>query len=392
MKKIALFFLLLLSLSTYSQNEGIKFSEDIPLTEAYAKAKAENKLIFIDCFTTWCGPCKMMSRDIFPQKEVADFFNKNFINLKLDMEKPGNLSVAEKYEINAYPSFLFLDSTGNMVHKAIGSMDAAALIELGKAVTDSKNSVQIVAQKIKDGDRSIETLRRYFTLNPYAPENESLVVDYFNTLPDEQKYSEETWNLCNQFVRNPASAPFQFFLNNKAKFEAKFGKKVTDERTKEFFYYTYTNDNSNFESLRNIDTQLFDKTKAEIVRNEAYSTYRKNKNKETWANFIQAATPYYNNYVTEAARLNQIAWMIHETNQKFNDKSILKLGLEWAKKAYKLAPDNDAVIDTYAHLLYDTGNKKTAVLTEQKAVAAAQKAGATDRAEEFKKTVESFKK
>lgn len=66
--------------------EGIKF-EDITFNEALKKAKEQGKLIFMDCYTTWCGPCKMMSNQVFKQKQVGDFFNQNFVNLKVDMKR-----------------------------------------------------------------------------------------------------------------------------------------------------------------------------------------------------------------------------------------------------------------------------------------------------------------
>ena len=80
MKKL-ISILALVAFAFTASAQGIIFEENQDLTTALAKAKAENKLVFIDAYAEWCGPCKMMARDIFPQKEVGDFFNANFINL-----------------------------------------------------------------------------------------------------------------------------------------------------------------------------------------------------------------------------------------------------------------------------------------------------------------------
>ena len=73
--------------------------EGTTLEQASAKAKAENKLIFIDCYTQWCGPCKKMSKEVFPQASVGDYMNPKYISLKLDMETPYGAPLAKKWQI-----------------------------------------------------------------------------------------------------------------------------------------------------------------------------------------------------------------------------------------------------------------------------------------------------
>ena len=54
--------------------------------DALKMAQEQNKLIFVDSYTTWCGPCKRMSAQVFPKPEIGAFFNANFINVKMNME------------------------------------------------------------------------------------------------------------------------------------------------------------------------------------------------------------------------------------------------------------------------------------------------------------------
>ena len=70
----------------FAQEKGMHFEHNTTWQKILAKAKAEKKYIFVDCFTTWCGPCKQMSANIFPLKEVGDFYNKNFINVKIQLD------------------------------------------------------------------------------------------------------------------------------------------------------------------------------------------------------------------------------------------------------------------------------------------------------------------
>lgn len=114
-----------------NNKEGIKFVEE-NWAKAKAEAKKQNKLIFLDAYTTWCGPCKMLKRNTFPDKAAGEFFNKNFINVALDMEKGDGPAVASTYQVDAYPTLIITDADGNLVTYTKGYIDAKQLVEFGK--------------------------------------------------------------------------------------------------------------------------------------------------------------------------------------------------------------------------------------------------------------------
>ena len=68
-------------------NYGIQFESDLSWQEVQAKAKAENKFIFMDCYATWCGPCKFMTDSIFTQKDVGRFMNEHFISVAVQVDQ-----------------------------------------------------------------------------------------------------------------------------------------------------------------------------------------------------------------------------------------------------------------------------------------------------------------
>lgn len=131
----------ILSLCFYSginaQSEtssGIKFFQGT-LKEAIAKAKEENKYIFFDAFASWCGPCKAMEKQVFTDAEVAKYFNKKFISIRVDMEKGEGPELAKKYpSINGYPSLLFLDGSGVPVKTILGSRNSEDFLAEAKLV------------------------------------------------------------------------------------------------------------------------------------------------------------------------------------------------------------------------------------------------------------------
>jgi thioredoxin 1 len=121
--------------------KGIQFVEP-NWAKAIEQAKKEKKMIFVDAYTTWCGPCRMLKQNTFPDKAAGDFFNKHFINIALDMEKGDGLAFAEKYQIRAYPTLLIMDADLKSTSIAEGYMNPAQLIEFGKYVINKVPKVK----------------------------------------------------------------------------------------------------------------------------------------------------------------------------------------------------------------------------------------------------------
>lgn len=116
------------TISLVEEFRGIEFFNGT-FTEACEKAKKENKLVFMDAYTSWCGPCKMMSAQVFTRKDVGLYFNEKFVNVKIDMEKGEGIELAKKYNVTAYPTLLIIDGNGTLVHKCVGGSDARSFME-----------------------------------------------------------------------------------------------------------------------------------------------------------------------------------------------------------------------------------------------------------------------
>ena len=117
-----------------SKNEaGIQFVE-ANWENAVKEAKKQKKMIFIDAYTSWCGPCRMLKQNTFTDKAAGDFFNKHFINIALDMEKGDGIAFAQKYQIAAYPTLLIMDAEEKSVSTSEGYINPGQLIEFGKYV------------------------------------------------------------------------------------------------------------------------------------------------------------------------------------------------------------------------------------------------------------------
>ena len=132
-KALSILFFALLSLPAIAaEGDGVRFFEGT-FRQAKEKAKKENKLIMLDAYTTWCGPCKVLKNKVFPNKELGDYINANFVSIGVDMEAGEGPALANMYPIEGYPTILFMDASGKVKKKVLGLPQGGAKELLGVA-------------------------------------------------------------------------------------------------------------------------------------------------------------------------------------------------------------------------------------------------------------------
>lgn len=378
MRKTLFLLLVLFSISVSAANDGISFIKDSTLVDALSKAKQENKLLFIDCYTTWCGPCKYMEKNVFPLKEVGDFYNKHFVCWKMDMETPEGALIKNKYNVRGYPTYLFLNGDGELVHRGLGSFSDFKMFvsHLGETALDSTKNYLGVKTKVRFGDRSAETLLKYVQANPYASDNESLINQHFALVADSDKLSANSWYLFKQHVNSTDAPIFKFFVDNKQKYESVYGQKEVADKMVDIFNTCYREDSIKYNALKSIDPVLFEKNK---LMNDFYFTldlwkYQLPKDdKVIWKRLTVKMLEFLDREdVPTPGDLNNMSWFVYENYKKFKDVAILKKAAEWSKRSLLVEPENDQFIDTYAHIIFDLGQKKEAIKYEEKALKKAE--------------------
>ena len=118
--------------------EGIHFSEN-KWADVIKKSTAENKYIFVDLYASWCPSCKRLQRTTFKDKDVVAFYNENFINLYLDVEKGEGPSLAASLNVRATPTLLIFSPDGTPVLKSVGYLEPGDLINFGKTAIHSSS-------------------------------------------------------------------------------------------------------------------------------------------------------------------------------------------------------------------------------------------------------------
>lgn len=111
--------------------DGIQFFEGT-WNEALKKSETENKPIFLDVSTSWCGYCKKMKRNAFSDKEVGSYFNSNFINVAIDAEQGEGITIAQKFNVNSYPTLIILGKNEKVIMYAGGFLDTKDFLQMGK--------------------------------------------------------------------------------------------------------------------------------------------------------------------------------------------------------------------------------------------------------------------
>jgi thiol-disulfide isomerase/thioredoxin len=155
-------------------------------SEALQKAKDQNRLIFVDAYASWCGPCKRMAATVFPDKKAGDFFNKNFVNLKIDMEKPENEEFALKFPVSSYPTLMIIDETGKLVIRDIGAKDVDKLIEFGKKALSGNNKSVDFGKRYDAGERDPQFIHDYIVeLNKARKPSLKVVNEYLRSAKPE---------------------------------------------------------------------------------------------------------------------------------------------------------------------------------------------------------------
>ena len=372
MKKITLFILLLCLLSTsfFAQKEGIQFTQQ-NWNQVIIQSAKENKIIFIDAYTDWCQPCKKMDKQVFPQKLVGDFYNENFVNVKLDMEKGIGEELKKKYDIFFFPTFLFLTADGTIVHRIAGYQSVPRLLELGKTAIDPSKRLSAFEKRFEDGDRDPKFLMQYTSLRKAAMDgtHNAIAEEYLSTQKDWT--TKENLKFIFKQVDDTDSKLFDYILENRTIFEKQFKVSKVAGKIENLIYQKVYDDQGNA-SLDELD-RLFNKVYEPKVAAQASSRFKLNYflEKKSSAKYAKEAVSYYENFPPkDPSELSDVAYNFYDLD--VSSKKALKKALKWTKAAVKSDPSLFNY-EALAAVYYKLGKKRKATKAISKAIHAAKK-------------------
>ena len=189
--------------------------QELTLAKALEKAKIENKYVFVDCYTSWCGPCKMMAADILPLKEVGEYMNATFVSVKFDMEKGEGRDIQQKYKVSSYPTFLVLNVDGSLLHAVVGaSATGEEFVAKVKEAFD-ENSAGKLAVEYEKGNRDKDFLMTYIKALVKACDIEKahkISEDVLASLSDDEKCTKPYWFIYENLDLSPVGSNNMMYL------------------------------------------------------------------------------------------------------------------------------------------------------------------------------------
>ncbi len=208
--------------------QGIEFFHG-SFDEALEMAQKEGKVIFVDAYTTWCGPCKRMSKSTFPDPSVGAFFNENFVNMKIDMEKAEGRKFKAKYPVQAFPTLYFIGGDGEVVHRQKGAQDAVNFLKIGKHVYSKVDFSRDYAKLYEDGDRDPQLIYDYVqALNKSKKSSSKVANEYIRTQDD--LTSDFNLNFILEATTEADSRIFDLLVENKKAIVALNSKDAVDDK------------------------------------------------------------------------------------------------------------------------------------------------------------------
>lgn len=343
---------------SFSQ-QSIKF-EDSDFATILAKAKAEKKLVFMDAYAAWCGPCKLMEKNVFTDKNVANYYNQNFINAHFDMEKGEGKTLAAKYGIRSYPTLLFLNGEGEIVGKELGYIKTEEFLALGK----KNNKPSLVNTNLKDeflkGKLDQAGLLNFIYL--YASKDPALAKlaseKYFANKKDKVFSGEEVNALLN-FTQSVDDANYKVFVSNKAGIT----ELLPENNYKQFDNY--------LKLMKLVTSATDDKTKtiddAKVLKEgeglfpkdeleKSLNVYKLNyyAAHENFPAYEKTALDYYKN--PDEFNANELLTAASTIGEKSKDIKSLQAASRWAEKVVMSSENFDST--SILATLYDKLGKK----------------------------------
>jgi len=335
---------LFLPLLTHAQAAEIDFAKE-DWAGLMSNAKASGKLIFLDAYTTWCGPCKRMDKKVFNDPKVASFFNSNFVNAKFDMEKGEGEVIARTFGIAAFPTLIFINGDGKMIHRGVGFHDVDELINLAKTAEAGSGTLSQLFEEFESGKNTDPEFLYELTQKSFELQNNSHIPVAEAYLKANPSFAAgDRMDFIFSMATSARSSLFDNILAERPAFKERFGAQSVEGKIQDLIY-------------QEADPEMDPK---DLYKLDAL--------------FAKAIDYMKANKKAPAGELNDLSWTFF---QVVENPTLLKSAVKWSKKATKLDRKSHH-FDTLSSLYEKVGNIKKALQAAQAGILLAKADGGDD--------------
>jgi thioredoxin-related protein len=405
MKK-AVYFGVLLVICFFKSNAqagtGVLFEEGSGLENIIIKAKATHKYIFIDCFANWCMPCKKMDEGVYPRADVGDFMNQNFISLRAQMDTASeglpatssNYALAHyimvKYNVKTFPSFIFLDPGGNIVHRDGGFLEAGDFLALAHSALDTSKQCYTLLADFQRGHFAynkmpglVRALERIGDSDNARDIAAYYIRNYLLPMDEQTLFQKENIRFIASNVGSTHDKAFEWLYLNARKVDSvmaygRFSEEIIENTIVKYEINPLT---KSWDSLGRKDIGGKDWGELEATLRKKYmetvaarsilsAQLRWSRAKKDWDKLVYYEVKKIDNYGLDTTGTD----VVFTNNNIYNvifmhsrNKRIIKKAIGWIQIICNAHPADDDYQDTYANLVYKLGKKKKAIVLEQRA-------------------------
>lgn len=411
------------------RDNGLQWTTGLSWEQVKAKAKVENKYIFIDCIATWCAPCKYMDKEVYTEHTLGDYMNDKFISIKVQMDttkQDGDeirkwyndaKDIRQRYDVSGFPTFLFFDPNGDIVHKEMGGKAVGEFITVAVNALNADRQLYPLLKEYQQGKKNYNEMGYLaITLKHIGDEKlawaiaEDYTTNYLFKLPHARLFTNENIEFIGSFIQNSKDIFFDFFYR-----QSDIINKVMDNQ----YYTRYKIDfivakeeidpilikASNSKGRMPSWTNLFLGIKRKY--NESYAERGVLNAKERWYQYNQDWPELHKMYVERYHKYgvtgtvngasnidgvsNNMAWDIFEHSE---DREIILQAVEWMGKILEQGNISEGeqanMMDTYANLLYKAGRTNEAQEWETKAIEMAKQNNWNNWAKSWSETLKKM--
>jgi thioredoxin-related protein len=397
-----------------AQGQGIVFLQNTTWQEVLNRAKSENKYIFVDCYTSWCGPCKWMDKNVYADDSVGRFMNGKFLSVRLQMDTAklkDNQDVVNwyatahdmgvQYKIDVYPTYLFFTPDGQIAHEETSTLETNDFLQLaGTALNPHKQYYTLLA-RYQQGEKDYADMPYLISMARRLQQNKEaqLICDdyvhhYLEPLPYDRRWTKENLEFMASYAKllHSDDQLFQSYYRQRGQINSIMARPGYSDRVINAVLYNEEitpgiewamkgHPEPDWKAIRKRMEKKYNSDYAEKnVLTGRVELYKKQKR---WDDYIRYFIRKHEktslvsidkgeiDSATAADFLNDFSWEIFKYGK---DRKQLKKGISWVNRAMSLRPmPMPRMMDTKANILYKMGRKKDAIALEQQSYGLASK-------------------